>query len=65
MVSFIAKFITKSPPKVEYSITEYGKGMKTVMQVLNDWGEAHVVHLNELYGEDRSVESTVDEKDKS
>lgn len=45
------------PPKVEYSITEYGKGMATVLQAMNDWGMAHVNHLNELYGEDRSVES--------
>lgn len=45
------------PPKVEYSITEYGKGMATVLQAMNDWGMAHVQHLNELYGEDRSVES--------
>ncbi|WP_308638956.1 winged helix-turn-helix transcriptional regulator [Paenibacillus silvisoli] len=45
------------PPKVEYSITEYGKGMTSVIQTLNDWGMAHVEHLNELYGEDRKVES--------
>src|SRR3984893_9733811 len=45
------------PPKVEYSITEYGKGMKTVLQVMHDWGMAHVEHLHKLYGEDRSVES--------
>ncbi len=45
------------PPKVEYSITEYGEGMTTVLQAMNDWGMAHVAHLNELYEEDRSVES--------
>ncbi|MFF2157226.1 winged helix-turn-helix transcriptional regulator [Paenibacillus chitinolyticus] len=45
------------PPKVEYSITEYGKGMATILQALNDWGVAHVEHLNELYGTDHSVET--------
>lgn len=45
------------PPKVEYSITEYGNGMATVLQAMNDWGMAHINHLNELYGEDKSVES--------
>ncbi|MBO9604813.1 MAG: helix-turn-helix transcriptional regulator [Paenibacillaceae bacterium] len=45
------------PPKVEYSITEYGKGITPLIQALNDWGVAHVQHLNELYGEERSVES--------
>jgi len=42
------------PPKVEYSISEYGKGLSTVLQSLNDWGAAHMEHMNELYGEDRS-----------
>lgn len=45
------------PPKVEYSITEYGKRMTHLLQAMNDWGMAHVEHLNELYGKDRSVES--------
>jgi DNA-binding HxlR family transcriptional regulator len=51
------------PPKVEYSITEYGKGMKTVLQVMHNWGIAHVKHLKELYAEDISVESFVSELD--
>ena len=37
------------PPKVEYSITEYGKGLSGIMQVLNDWGVSHIQHLDELY----------------
>ncbi|PUA36601.1 transcriptional regulator [Paenibacillus elgii] len=45
------------PPKVEYSITEYGKGMATILQALNDWGVAHIEHLNELYGTNHSVEA--------
>lgn len=45
------------PPKVEYSITEYGWKMTPVLQAMNDWGMAHVKHLNELYGEARTVES--------
>ena len=51
------------PPKVEYSITEYGKGMKTVLQAMHDWGIAHVKHLKELYAEDISVEPFVSELD--
>lgn len=47
------------PPKVEYSISEYGKGMVPVLQAMNDWGMAHVKHLEELYGEERTVESFV------
>lgn len=51
------KIYHQIPPKVEYSITEYGNGMATVLQAMNDWGMAHLNHLNELYGEDKSVES--------
>ncbi|KHL95526.1 HxlR family transcriptional regulator [Paenibacillus sp. IHB B 3415] len=42
------------PPKVEYSISEYGKGLSAVLQVLNDWGVSHMEHMNKLYGVDRS-----------
>src|SRR5688500_8689776 len=45
------------PPKVEYSITEYGKIMAPLLQAIAEWGTAHVKHLNELYGAERSVES--------
>lgn len=41
------------PPKVEYSITEYGRSLSPVLQVLNDWGVAHMAHLNALYPEER------------
>ncbi|MDR6555641.1 helix-turn-helix domain-containing protein [Paenibacillus qinlingensis] len=51
------KIYHQIPPKVEYSITEYGQGMATVLQAMNDWGMAHVNHLNEMYGEERAVES--------
>lgn len=42
------------PPKVEYSISEYGKGLSAVLQVLNDWGVSHIEHMNKLYGAERS-----------
>lgn len=42
------------PPKVEYSISEYGKGLSSVLQVLNDWGVSHMEHMTKLYGVDRS-----------
>ncbi|WP_090977815.1 helix-turn-helix domain-containing protein [Paenibacillus sp. CF384] len=44
------------PPKVEYSITEYGTKMTPLLQAIGNWGMTHVQHLNELYGEDRAVE---------
>lgn len=45
------------PPKVEYSISEYGKGLSPVLFAMNEWGMAHVAHLNEKYGEEGSMES--------
>lgn len=38
------------PPRVEYSITAYGQGLRPVLQSLNDWGETHMAHLETLYG---------------
>ena len=29
------------PPKVEYSITEYGASLCSVLQALHNWGEQH------------------------
>lgn len=33
------------PPKVEYSLSEYGKSLGDVLDVLCNWGESHVNHL--------------------
>ncbi|SFF17328.1 DNA-binding transcriptional regulator, HxlR family [Paenibacillus catalpae] len=41
------------PPKVEYSISDYGKSLSKVLQVMNDWGATHTEHMDELYGADR------------
>ncbi|MET3940572.1 DNA-binding HxlR family transcriptional regulator [Paenibacillus sp. PvP094] len=42
------------PPKVEYSITEYGQLMKPVLQTMSDWGVGHVQHMQKLYGEEEA-----------
>ncbi len=39
------------PPKVEYSSTDYGRSIEPVLQVLCNWGEAH------LSREERSPEN--------
>lgn len=33
------------PPKVEYSISEYGKNLQPVLDAMHKWGTAHVVHI--------------------
>jgi DNA-binding HxlR family transcriptional regulator len=45
------KVYPQIPPKVEYSITEYGKGLIPLLESMHIWGLAHLEHLNDLYGE--------------
>lgn len=33
------------PPKVEYSVTEYGQSLKPVLFMLHQWGASHLEHL--------------------
>jgi DNA-binding HxlR family transcriptional regulator len=35
------KIYAEIPPKVEYSITEYGKTIFPVLEAMNQWGEIH------------------------
>lgn len=35
------------PPKVEYSFTSYGRSLEPVLQVLCNWGEAHLNRENQ------------------
>ena len=30
------------PPKVEYSITEYGKSLQTILEMMHQWGVEHI-----------------------
>ncbi|AXI09242.1 transcriptional regulator [Oceanobacillus sp. 143] len=32
------------PPKVEYSITEYGKSLEPILEAMHDWGTRHTMH---------------------
>jgi DNA-binding HxlR family transcriptional regulator len=33
------------PPKVEYSLTDYGKSLQPVMALMVEWGAAHSEHM--------------------
>lgn len=35
------------PPRVEYSITEYGRTLEPILQDMHDWGDSHLVFLAE------------------
>ncbi|EKN71738.1 HxlR family transcriptional regulator [Neobacillus bataviensis LMG 21833] len=36
------------PPKVEYSMTEYGKSLQTILEMMHDWGEAHIQRKTQM-----------------
>ena len=35
------------PPKVEYSITEYGKELEPILNAMHEWGTKHQLHKTE------------------
>ncbi len=37
----LRKIYAQIPPKVEYSLTEYGKTLRPVLKALCDWGNSH------------------------
>jgi len=38
------KIFPQVPPKVEYSITEYGKSLKPILEAMHEWGTKHTLH---------------------
>ena len=36
------KIYSQVPPKVEYSLTEYGKSLKPIMLLIRQWGNEHL-----------------------
>ena len=38
------KIYPQVPPKVEYSITEYGKSLEPILVAMHEWGTAHTLH---------------------
>jgi len=36
------------PPKVEYSITEYGKSLQTILEMMHQWGVGHIQRKTQM-----------------
>lgn len=36
------KVYPEIPPKVEYRLTEYGESLKTIIELIKQWGEEHL-----------------------
>jgi len=39
------KVYAEVPPKVEYSITEYGRSLYNILQGMHEWGASHLEHM--------------------
>lgn len=44
----IRKVYNQVPPKVEYSLSEYGKTLNTILDHLCTWGEAHAQTVDNI-----------------
>jgi DNA-binding HxlR family transcriptional regulator len=46
------KVYPQVPPKVEYSITEYGRSVEPILVAMHEWGTAHTLHkMHNMNGE--------------
>lgn len=41
------------PPKVEYSITEYGKELEPILASMHEWGTRHALHKQQKQNRDK------------
>lgn len=48
------KVYAQVPPKVEYSLTEYGRGIVPILSALQNWGENHLSHLEQIYDHEKT-----------
>lgn len=42
------KVYPEVPPKVEYSITEYGMTLKPILVAMHDWGTKYIIRKSEM-----------------
>ena len=45
------------PPKVEYSLTDYGHELKPLLISMRSWGREHLQHLENWYGNAAEAEA--------
>jgi len=48
------KIYAELPPRVEYSLTEFGQSVLPVITALGKWGDEHQVHLRRVVADNRA-----------
>lgn len=46
------KVYQQVPPKVEYSMSEYGHSLRPLLETMRSWGLEHLEHMEEIQPED-------------
>lgn len=46
------------PPKVEYSLTEFGRTLEPIILAMRNWGDAYKSKLDEIKAQSESTEKT-------
>jgi DNA-binding HxlR family transcriptional regulator len=46
------------PPKVEYSLTEYGRTLAPILEALHTWGFKHVEHMRAKEARENALSTT-------
>jgi len=45
------------PPKVEYSMTEYGRSLEPILEAMHEWGVKHTLHKSKKGNNENSKNS--------
>lgn len=50
------------PPKVEYSITEYGRSLEPILEAMHEWGTMHTLHKMDKLQKKEDITKVVSNK---
>lgn len=51
----LRKVYAQVPPKVEYTITQYGREIEPILEAIHEWGTKHTLHKMQKMDQDTTV----------